>query len=492
MSAPHDLLLHCATIVTVDPDRRVIEGGWIALDGDRIAAIGTGTPPPVHRVIDRPGLIALPGLIDAHSHAGHGLVRAAGDGDGDLWFQVCADIYARAATPAFWLAEQRLAQLERLMGGVTTAVSLLGGGADVYRTDAPEAGDAHCAATQESGLRTIMAVGPGRMPFPRMFGPDQRPVSFAQQMEVCADLIARHDDVLTRRTGVALILPVYTQDHMQAHGDEIRAMSTAMRALQDRTGVLFTQDGHREGSIALAHDLGLLSPRAALGHSVDLTQADVDALRETGASIIHNPSAIMSIIGRCPVPELLEAGVTVCLGSDAGAPDRGFDMFRHMAQAMHYHRRHFRDPAVLPEGKTLELCTINAARALGLEDEIGSLEIGKKADIILLDGRKPHLWPPVMALNRITHFASAADVDTVVVDGKVLMEQRTIPHLDMDAILTAAADEAERVFAATGHAGSRGEGPEIWRGARRAAQPYRPAGSAEAQSGRNGADIEKA
>lgn len=475
--APHDLLLRCATVVTVDPERRVIEGGWIAVDGDRIAAIGTGALPPARRVMDRPGLIAMPGLIDAHSHAGHGLVRAAGDGDGDLWFQICADIYAHAATPGFWLAEQRLAQLERLMGGLTTAVSLLGGGADVYRTDTTAAGDAHCAATVESGLRTIMAVGPGRLPFPRMFGPDRHPVSFEAQMEVCADLIALHNDVLTRRTGVALILPVYTADHMAAHGDEIRAMSTAMRALQDRTGVLFTQDGHREGSIALARDLGLLSPRAALGHSVDLTPADFDALRETGATIIHNPSAIMSIIGRCPVPELLEAGVTVCLGSDAGAPDRGFDMFRHMAQAMHYHRRHFRDPAVLPEGKTLEMCTIDAARALGLGSEIGSLEAGKKADIILLDGRKPHLWPPVMALNRITHFASAADVDTVIVNGQVLMEQRNIPHLDSNAILNQAASEADRVFSATGHEGSRTESNDIWGQARQQKTTFRPAGS---------------
>lgn len=474
---PHDLLLRCATIVTVDRDRRVIEDGWIAIDSDRIAAIGIGQPPDARQVIDRPGLIALPGLIDAHSHAGHGLVRAAGDGDGDLWFQICEDIYARTATPAFWRTEQRLAQLERLMGGVTTAVSLLGGGADVYRTDTAAAGDAHCAATQESGLRTIMAVGPGRLPFPRMFGPEQRPVSFAQQMEVSADLIARHDAILTRRTGVALIMPVYTQDHMGAHGDEIRAMSTAMRALQDRTGALFTQDGHREGSIALARDLGLLSPRAALGHSVDLTPADFDALRETGASIIHNPSAIMSIIGRCPVPELLEAGLTVCLGSDAGAPDRGFDMFRHMAQAMHYHRRHFRDPAVLPDGKALELCTIDAARALGLAADIGSLEVGKKADIILLDGRKPHLWPPVMALNRITHFANAADVDTVVVDGQVLMENRRIPHLDLAGVLDEAAGEAETVFANAGHAQSRREGTDIWHHARRSTLPFRPSGA---------------
>lgn len=474
--ASHDLVLRCATVVTVDADRRVLDDAWIAVDGDRIAALGTGAPPPAARVIDRPGLIALPGLIDAHSHAGHGLVRAAGDADGDLWFRICADIYAGVATPAFWRAEARLALLERLLAGVTTAVSLLGGGADVMRTDTPAAGDAHCDATVESGLRTIMAVGPGRLPFPQHFGPDRRAVGFDDQMAVCADLIARRDGVLAGRTGVALILPVYTDAHMAAHGAEIRAMARAMRALQDATGVLFTQDGHRAGSIALAADLGLLSPRAALSHSVDLTPADFNALRATGASVVHNPSAIMSILGRCPAPELIEAGVTVCLGSDAGAPDRGFDMFRHMAQAMHYHRRHFRDPAVLPDGKALEMCTIDAARALGLEAELGSLEPGKKADIVLLDGMKPHLWPPVMALNRITHFANAADVDTVIVDGRVLLEGRRAAHLDAGAILREAQAQADAVFAASGHTGARAEGAEAWRQARRVAGAFRPAG----------------
>lgn len=477
MTTRHDLLIRCATLVTVDAQRRVLENGWIAVTGDRISGLGTGEAPPADVVIDRPGLIGLPGLIDAHSHAGHGLVRAAGDGDGELWFRICEDIYSGPANADFWSAEADLALLERLMAGVTTAVSLLGGGPDVLRTDSPEAGDAHSAATLAAGLRTIMAVGPGRLPFPRQFGMPARPVDFATQMAVCEDLIARHDDVTGRGTGVALILPVYAPPHMAAHGDEIRRMSAAMRALQDRTGVLFTQDGHRTDTIALAEDLGLLSCRAALGHSVDLSPADFAALARTGASIIHNPSAIMSILGRCPVPELIEAGVTVCLGSDAGAPDRGFDMFRHMAQALHYHRRHFRDPNVLPDGKALEMCTIDAARVLGLEAEIGSLEIGKKADIVLLNGRAPHLWPPVMPLNRITHFASAADVDTVIVNGKILLHDRKPTLVSPDDILDRAEAEADRVFVATGHVAARAEGKGIWRVARRQAGSYAPAGS---------------
>jgi 5-methylthioadenosine/S-adenosylhomocysteine deaminase len=474
-----DILLRNVTAVTVDEDRRVIDRAWIAVEGDRIAGLGseTGTPPEgARQVIDGSGMFAMPGLIDSHSHAGHGLVRSAGSGDVDRWFDVCEEIYARGSTTGFWRAEARLTLLERLQGGVTTAMTLLGGGADIMRTDDPAFGDAHCQATIESGLRTILAVGVGRPPFPRAYrhiGEDGKkcdtPVSFERQLEVCEELIDRWDGVLDRRTGISLTMPVYYAKDVAAEADRqyIKQMGNAVIALRARKNVLFTQDGHRDGSIALARDLGVLGPFALLGHSVDLTAADFEALLETGASVIHNPSAIMSIYGRCPVPELIDAGITVCLGSDAAAPDRGYDMFRHMAQCMHYHRRHFRDPDYLPPGKTLEMATIDAARALGLEKDLGSLETGKKADIVLVDTRKAHLYPPGMPVTRLAHFANAADVDTVIVGGKVLMRGRHIPHLDIDDILDAAAREQKRAFERAGMTELWSEPASYWRSSRR-------------------------
>lgn len=477
-----DVLVRNVTALTVDPERRVLEGAWIAVEGDRIAAIGSAdevSPSDAQHVIDGSGMAALPGLIDSHSHAGHGLVRAAGAGDVASWFKVCEDIYARGSTPEFWLAEQRLAQLERLRGGVTTAVSLLGGGADIYRTDDASFGNAHCQATVESGLRTIMAVGPCRPPFPRRYAriaadgaAEEFDLSFERQLEVSGELIDRWNDVLGRRTGVCLIMPVYYAADLAEPGTRraVEAMSAAVMDLRASKDVLFTQDGHRDGSIALARDLGVLGSFALLGHSVDLTPEDFDALRETGASVVHNPSAVMSIYGRCPVPELIEAGVTVCLGSDAAAPDRGFDMFRHMAQCMHYHRRHFRDPSYLPPGKALEMATIDAAKALGLDRDLGSLEAGKKADIVLVDMRKPHLYPPTMPVTKLAHFANAADVDTVIVNGRVLMQGRRIAHLDEAAILGDAATEAAVAFERVGLSHSLQEPQDYWSVAKRIIQ----------------------
>ena len=475
--AQPDILVRNVTAVTVDPDRRVLKRAWIAVTGDRISAIGTeldSEPAGAKEVIDGIGMVAIPGLIDNHSHAGHGLVRNAGAGV-DTWFEACEEIYARGSTPDFWRAEARMVQLERLRGGVTTAMTLLGGGADIYRTDDPAYGDAHCEATVEAGLRTFLAVGPGRPPFPRRYRTLESDgtwrdadVSFERQLEVSETLIDRWNDVLGRGTGICLVMPVYYAHHV-ATSDERRqvvAMGEAVMDMRRRKGVLFTQDGHRDGSIALARDLGVLGDFALLGHSVDLTEDDFVALKETGASIIHNPSAIMSVYGRCPVPELIEAGINVCLGSDAAAPDRGYDMFRHMAQCMHYHRRHFRDPAYLPPGKTLEMATIDAAKALGLEKELGSLEVGKKADIVLVDMRKPHLYPPVMPVTRLAHFANAADVDTVIVNGRVLMRGRLTDHLDAGSILADAAEQAALAFERTGLTSLLEEPQEFWRLAR--------------------------
>lgn len=478
-----DLLIRHATAITVDADRRVIEDASIAIAGDRIAAIGpdadlAGRAASAAEVIDARGMVALPGLIDCHSHAGHGLVRALGAGDTQAWFGACEALYAGGTEVDFWAAEARLALLERLMAGVTTCVTLLGGGADIYRTDDPAYGDAHCAATRESGLRTVLAVGPGRAPFPlryRRSGGAADEITFERQMEVSADLIARHDDILGRRTGICLVMPVYGRpDRGDGAQGEVRRMTDAVAALRERHGVLLTQDGHRDGTIAHARDLGLLGPFALLSHSVDLTEDDIVALEQTGAAIAHNPSAIMSILGRCPVPELIERGIRVALGSDASAPDRGYDMFRHMAQAIHYHRRHFADPSVLPPGKALEMATIDAARALGLEADLGSLEAGKKADVVLVDMRKPHLTPPDMPLHAIAHFANAADVDSVIVDGRVVLRGRVSRTLDPQAVIAEATDRARKAIDAAGLGGLRREHEGLWRTARNP-QGRRPA-----------------
>ena len=159
------------------------------------------------------------------------------------------------------------------------------------------------------------------------------------------------------------------------------------------------------------------------------------------------PSAVASILARCPVTELLEAGANVCLGSDATAPDRSGDMFRHMQQAMHYHRRHFRDADVLPIGKVLAMCTIDGARAIGMEDRIGSLEVGKQADIVTMDLARPHLQPGNMAVHRMVCFANGNDVSNVMVGGEMVLRDARATRLDEGAVLREATAQAELMIA---------------------------------------------
>jgi cytosine/adenosine deaminase-related metal-dependent hydrolase len=147
----------------------------------------------------------------------------------------------------------------------------------------------------------------------------------------------------------------------------------------------------------------------------------------------------------------MQAGVTVCIGSDATAPDRSGDMFRHMQQCMHYHRTFHRDPSWLPPGKVLEMCTIDAAKALGLDHEIGSLEAGKKADVVLVDMRRPHLYPLNMPVFHLVYFANGNDVHSVIVDGEVVLENRRPVKVDEDAILDAAQRETELMLERTGY-----------------------------------------
>jgi 5-methylthioadenosine/S-adenosylhomocysteine deaminase len=397
----------------------------------------------------------LPGLIDCHAHAGHGLVKTLGAGDGDVWNEAVGRIYSIGSTPEFWHAEARLSALERLKAGTTTGVSYLGGGDDVMRVDAPEPGERHCDGVAEIGIRAVVAVGACRPPFPKTFATFERgqwreqQVSFERQLETCETLIRRRHGSADGRIRIALTFPVHHHElsaERQAEIDLVKTQGDAIRALARRHKVGFTQDGHRAGSIARAEELGLLGPDAFLSHSIDLTPEDVAAAKRTDTRIVHNPSAIMSVRGRCPVPELIEAGVTVALGSDGTAPDRSADMFRHMFQCMHYHRRHFRDARILPQGKVLEMVTIDAAKTLGMEDEIGSLEAGKKADIILVDLYKPHLMPLNMPVYRIVSFASGADVDTVIVDGRVLMCRGEVTTVDEGEVMDLAQRETDRML----------------------------------------------
>lgn len=458
-----DILISGGTVITMDSARRVLEDGAVAIRGDRIVAVGIAKDLAARftarETIDAHRKVVMPGLIDGHGHAGHGLVKTLGM-DTDEWYGATEQIYARGSTVDFWRAEALLTGVERVRFGVTTALSYFGGGDMVVRTDDPKYGDAYLQATSDVGLRFILAVGPRRPPFPRTYvewdGAASREVrvSFARQLEVSEALIKKWHRAGDGRLNLAVVFPTHHPDAKADTGaaiEEIKAQARAARALSKRYGVLFTQDGHSSGTIKWAHDeLGILGPDVLLSHATGMSAEEIAIVARTGTKIVHNPSAVAAIRERFTLVELLDAGATVMLGSDGVAPDRSYDMFRHMFQAMRYHRAAWRDATVLPAGKVLEMVTIDAARALGMEREIGSLEAGKKADIILVDAFRPHMIPMNMPLYRVAYFANGNDVSTVLVNGRVLMRDRRVLSVNEEDVLNLAQREADAAIQRTG------------------------------------------
>jgi cytosine/adenosine deaminase-related metal-dependent hydrolase len=440
-----DILILNGFIVTMDSQRKIIEDGGVAIEEDRIIDVDSSMELKsrynANRTIDAGNMIVMPGLIDGHSHAGHGLIKGLGiHTRPSMWGTVCGKVYAEGSTENFWYTEALLTALERLKFGVTCSVDYLGGGAMVMRVDDSVYGDRHCEAIQKVGIRELMAVGPRRPPFPSKYsrwdGDKRRDylVSFEEQLKNCETLIRRWHGKGEGRVDIAVMFPAPQPERERISNSilqDLIEMSQATRAISKENNLIFTMDGANSGTIKLLHeDLDLLGPDALLTHALDLTSEEIKICKSTNTKIVHNVSSRTSCWGRCPVPELIDAGVTVILGSDATGPDTSHDMFRHMFHCMHYHRRFYQDTSYMPPGKVLEMTTIDSAKALGMEKEIGSLEPGKKADVILVDIFKPHLYPPNMVVDRITSYANGNDVDTVIVDGEILMENNVVKTID--------------------------------------------------------------
>ncbi len=459
-----DLLIKNGIVLTMDPQRQIIENGAIAVNSDRIVALGPSaeitSSYQASTEIDANRMVVMPGLIDGHAHAGHALVKSLGVDQLDAWNEACFRIYQGGSDEEFWYADALLSALERLKCGTTTSVNMLGGGDMVMRTDEAVYGARHCEAIERVGIREFLAVGPAKPPFPRRYSTwngqsrHDHDVSFEKQIQTSEALIHRWHGRGKGRISICVAFATIHPNKSYSSNQELQDLkiqAAETRNLSRKHGVLFTQDGHSQGTVKFAHEqLELLGPDVFISHNIDLTAEEIGICRDTDTKIVHNPSAIMSILGYCPVPDLLDAGVTVFLGSDGVAPDRSYDMFRHMFQCMRYHRTHYRDPNYLPPGKVLEMVTIDAARGLGLDKEIGSLEVGKKADILLVDMYKPHLYPMNMPAYRIAYYALGSDVDTVIVDGQILMEHRQVKTVNENEVLDLAQRAADLAIARAG------------------------------------------
>ncbi|MCO4317887.1 amidohydrolase family protein [Phyllobacterium sp. 21LDTY02-6] len=434
MDSTIDLIVMAGLIVTMDQGRSLITDGAVAVNDGKILAVGPRDAISQRyaalKTVGGNHAIVMPGFIDGHSHAGHGLIRTMGSDDFPAFREACRKVYMESASLDFWAAEARLSALERLKAGVTTATLYLGGGDENNRSDTPEVATTYAAAFCGVGMKLVLGIGPTRPPFPRHythFRGDRAQtveVNFDRQLSVCEE-VAR---ILPgARTRVAFTAPVINPAiHRDRHFRMLCEMAQTMKDLARKYDTLLMIDGHREGTVAFANGLDILDHRTLLSHAIGLKEDEVALIAELGAVVSNNAVSASGTWDRCPLVELLAAGARVFLSSDGLAPDGGTDMFDVMRGAMRYHRSMCRNPNILPPGRALSLTTIETARALGIDHEVGSIEPGKRADIILVDTQKPHLQPSVMPLHQLLMYANASDIDTVIVDGQVMMENRQV------------------------------------------------------------------
>src|SRR5260221_14734624 len=227
----------------------------------------------------------------------------------------------------------------------------------------------------------------------------------------------------------------------------LRDMGITMHLAEVEADKIFLNEKYGLSPVAYAEGVGLLGPKTVLVHMVWLARADIDKLAETRTSVSHNPSSNSKLAsGVCKVPQMLASGVNVALGCDGGPSNNDYDMIREMKLAALIHKAVTLDPLIVPAETVLEMATINGARALGLEQEIGSLEAGKKADLVVIDLNRLHTTPSPNPISSLVYAATGAEVDTVVIDGRIVVEQGNLLTMDEDEIIEQAHQHAGPLY----------------------------------------------
>jgi 5-methylthioadenosine/S-adenosylhomocysteine deaminase len=433
-----NLFVRGGTVITMDAEFRVIDDGGVAIEGDTIAAVGKRADLEAKasgaRKIEAGGTLVMPGMINGHAHAAMSLFRGvAEDHSLNDWLQkYIFPAEARNVTEDFILWGTRLGVLEMLRGGITTY-------ADMYYFE-----DVVASVTKEAGMRGVL--GETIVDFP---APDHKTPAAA---------LAYTEKFIQRWKGDPLITPGVAPHSMYTLSTESLKAATA---LARRTGAPIlihvaeapfeselSQSKHGLSPVAYLDSIGLLGPDVIAAHTVWLDQDDIATLVRRGVGSIHNPSSNMKLAsGVMPVVDLLAAGQAVGLATDSAASNNNQDLFQEMNIAAKLQKVTRMDPRALPARQVVEMATIGGARALHLDAEIGSLEVGKQADIVLIGTGATHATPMYNVYSQLVYALNAHDVRSVVIAGKIVMEDRVMFTMDKPAILARAHEYQRKISA---------------------------------------------
>ena len=430
-----DLLIHNGTILTCNPAFEIIAGGWIGVHGGRIAAIGRteGPPPPAARErIDACGGIVMPGLVNTHTHLPMTLFRGLAD---DLPLEVWLENHIFPAERAVITPETvrwgaLLACAEMALSGTTTCC-------DGYFHE-----EAAAEAVREAGLRAVL--GQGVIDFPAPGVPD--PADNIRAARNFADAWLGRTGTIT--PSIFCHSPTTCSERTLAAAKELcreLGLLFQVHAAETRRERDRFQTAHGLSPIAWLDRIGVLDPHTLLVHCVWVDAADIALIADRGAAVSHNPESNLKLgSGIAPAAAMLAAGIAVGLGTDGAASNNDLDLLPAMDLAAKLHKVDGMDPTLISAESAIRMATIEGARALGMEREIGSIELGKQADLILIDTRQPHLTPMHHPASTVVYAAGGADVATVLVAGRPLVRDRRLLTVELEEAMARVAAIAAR------------------------------------------------
>src|SRR5215510_4221583 len=436
------VLIRDATIITLDGANRIIEGS-VAIEQGRIMAVEPSGAASFNivfdDVIDGRGRAILPGFIQSHIHLCQTLFRGAAD-DLELidWLKRRVWPMEAAHTPESLYASARLGIAELIKGGTTCALTM----ETVNHTDSV------FRAVEESGLRATI----GKC---MMDQGDDAPEALIEETD---DSITESLDLLERWNGRAegriryCFAPRFALSCTRELLERISSLSVELgvmvhtHASENRDEIAMVERATGKRNIEYLRDVGLAAPHVVLAHCVHLDDAEMEILRSTGAHVAHCPSSNLKLAsGVAPVSELLDRGVSVSLGADGAPCNNRLDMFTEMRTAALLQKVAHGSRA-LPALTALRMATTGGARALGLADQIGSVEVGKRADLQLINLHHLHTTPRPDSISTIVYAAEAGDVETVIIDGQIVMRERRLLTFNEEDVITLAREQARVVW----------------------------------------------
>jgi 5-methylthioadenosine/S-adenosylhomocysteine deaminase len=432
---PVSLLLTAAWVLTMNEDGQVFAPGAVAVREADLVAVGPKEELVgrfvAARVLDYPQGLILPGLINAHTHAAMALFRGlADDLPLDEWLNSHMFPAERHLDYHFVYWGTRLAVAEMLLSGTTTFC-------DMYLFT-----DAVAQAAADTGIRAVVGEVLYDFPSPN-YGAPENGLRFTE------DLIRSYQGHPRVRVAV--------QPHaVYTCSPELLEKSQALADRYHTRWIIHLSETAREVADCLEHygvtpvghlqRLGLLKENTVADHAVVLTEGDMDLLAASGAGAVHCPESNMKLAsGMAPVTDLLARGVPVGLGTDGCASNNNLDMLSELDTAAKLAKVRGLDPTALPAREALALATRQGAMVLGLQEEVGRLVPGLKADLAVLDLDQPHLTPLYDPFSHLVYAATGADVQTVVVEGRILVEDRRLVAFDLEETLARARELARKV-----------------------------------------------